>query len=321
MRHSVSRFISLLLTLLLLLSGCSGGETSEPPVSAVPSDFPIETSVITLPDVSTEQTETVVLTDADLHKGDLLLVNRNVYYDASLCAGEVTSVREGRTTQIQEGTYRLPIGKALLSRLETMQADMQSATSADVVFLVNDSYRTMDAQQAVYDDLLEQYGQAYVDRYVAPVGRSEHHTVLAADLSFYDLSSGAVLATTSDGAAPYYAWLLENCRKYGFILRYTTEKEAITGYSAESWHFRYVGVPHADYIAAHSLALEEYLEQLKSTSFESRLTIQTDRGERYSVYYVPASSGETAVRVPKGDYTVSGNNVDGFIVTVREPGA
>ena len=142
MRYSVSRFISLLLTLLLLLSGCSGGETSEPPVSAVPSDFPIETSVITLPDVSTEQTETVVLTDEDLHKGDLLLVNRNVYYDASLCADKVTSVREGRTTQIQEGSYQLPIGKDLLSRLETMQTDLQNATNANIVFLVNDSYRT-----------------------------------------------------------------------------------------------------------------------------------------------------------------------------------
>ncbi len=318
MRNSFSRFTVLFLALLLLLSGCSGDENPKTSVSAAPSDFPIETSIISLPSVSAEETETVILTDADLHKGDLLLVNRNVYYDASLCADEVTNVREGRTTQIQEGTYQLPIGKALLSQLEQMQADLQSTTNGNIVFLVNDSYRSMEAQQAVCNELLEQYGQAYVDQYVAPVGRSEHHTVLAADLSFYDLSSGAVLATTSDEAAPYYTWLLENCRKYGFILRYTTEKESITGYSAESWHFRYVGVPHADYIAAHSLALEEYLEQLKSTSFEKRLTVETDRGDRYSIYYVPATSGETAVKVPKGNYTVSGNNVDGFIVTVRE---
>ena len=49
---------------------------------------------------------------------------------------------------------------------------------------------------------------------------------------------------------------------YGFILRYTKEKEAITGISEEPWHFRYVGVPHARIITDRGLCLEEYWEEL-----------------------------------------------------------
>ena len=36
-------------------------------------------------------------------------------------------------------------------------------------------------------------------------------------------------------------WCLENCWRFGFILRYGEDWEDITGYKYEPWHFRYVG--------------------------------------------------------------------------------
>ena len=54
-------------------------------------------------------------------------------------------------------------------------------------------------------------------------------------------------------------WLQKNCAQYGFILRYPKEKEEITGYSYESWHFRYVGKRAAQDITSDHLTLEEYL--------------------------------------------------------------
>ena len=35
-----------------------------------------------------------------------------------------------------------------------------------------------------------------------------------------------------------FQWLNNNCHKYGFIVRYTEEKESITKYRKEPWHFR-----------------------------------------------------------------------------------
>ena len=46
--------------------------------------------------------------------------------------------------------------------------------------------------------------------------------------------------------------------KYGFILRYPKNKEDITGYMFESWHYRYVGIDIANYIYENNITYEEY---------------------------------------------------------------
>ena len=64
------------------------------------------------------------------------------------------------------------------------------------------------------------------------------------------------------GTCPYPAeWLKEHCWDYGFILRYNKDKESITGFLAEPWHFRYVGIEHAKIMQDENLCLEEYLEE------------------------------------------------------------
>ena len=56
----------------------------------------------------------------------------------------------------------------------------------------------------------------------------------------------------------FLLWLRENCAQYGFILRYPSDKEAITGRS-EAWHFRYVGIEAARYIMDNNLCLEQFV--------------------------------------------------------------
>ena len=46
--------------------------------------------------------------------------------------------------------------------------------------------------------------------------------------------------------------------KYGFILRYPKGKENITGYTYESWHYRYVGEKAASYIHDTGITFDEY---------------------------------------------------------------
>ena len=52
---------------------------------------------------------------------------------------------------------------------------------------------------------------------------------------------------------------MEHCAKYGFILRYPTEKSALTGVGYEPWHYRYVGEEAAQEIMGQGICLEEYL--------------------------------------------------------------
>lgn len=56
-------------------------------------------------------------------------------------------------------------------------------------------------------------------------------------------------------------WISEHCWEYGFILRYAEDKEDITGFVAEAWHFRYVGTEHSLIMRDENLCLEEYIEK------------------------------------------------------------
>ena len=115
-----------------------------------------------------------------------------------------------------------------------------------------------------------------------------------------------------------YAWIAQNCHKHGLILRYPEHKSEQTGILYEPWHYRYVGVPHSYYISENGLILEEYIEKVKNYSFDKKqLTVNAD-GETYKIYYVESEGETTRVPVMKNcEYEISGNNIDGFIVTCK----
>jgi len=125
-----------------------------------------------------------------------------------------------------------------------------AALEEDMHILANSAYRSYTDQQNVYDTYLNLYGQNYVDNYVAVPGFSEHQTGLALDVAAKDYNTFKT--------SPEYTWMLENAYKYGFILRYPQEKQDITGYKYEAWHFRYVGLEAAKYIQENNITYEEY---------------------------------------------------------------
>ena len=71
---------------------------------------------------------------------------------------------------------------------------------------------------------------------------------MALDITRYD----------SDDIQQAYDWLENNSYKFGFILRYPKDKENITGYSYEPWHFRYVGTQVAYQIYQEGITFDEY---------------------------------------------------------------
>ena len=65
----------------------------------------------------------------------------------------------------------------------------------------------------------------------------------------------------------------------------------------------------------NNLCLEEYLEWLKGYTIDNPFKYDLN-GISYEIYYTASLGDSTPVRVPvSGSYTISGNNMDGFIVT------
>ena len=157
---------------------------------------------------------------------------------------------------------------------------------------------------------------------------SEHHTGLGIDLNVN--RDGAISYVESDEGCQ---WFREKCQEYGFILRYPKDKVHLTGINHESWHYRYVGVPHAQIMEDLNLCLEEYTDYVKSYTYDGICMGYSDETGAFDmkadefyenggtmIYYVPAEEdGTTSFFVPKDcEYTVSGNNVDGFVVTCEK---
>lgn len=189
--------------------------------------------------------------------------------------------------------------------------------------LVTWGYRSLKDQQDLYQLYVQDY-PGYSDSQIKQQlltqvdtpGYSEHHLGTCVDFKLYTDDG---ITYSLDEEPGYLSWLTEHCHRYGFILRYPTDKATLTNVGYDPHHFRYVGIPHAYYMMQNGLCLEEYLELLRTTT-EARgehLAFTADDGKSYEVYYVSADGDTTDIPVPAAlPYTVSGDNMDGFIVTV-----
>lgn len=151
-----------------------------------------------------------------------------------------------------------------LQALEAMMNDMFEAGLTDTY--VTSAYRSYAYQEILFnmyiDDEMES-GLSYdaavekVLTYSSEPGKSEHQTGLCVD--FTTKSIGGVVDDVFE-TTEAFAWLKDNAWKYGFILRYPENKVAITGYSYESWHYRFVGLDISTVMYQTGLCYEEYLE-------------------------------------------------------------
>lgn len=241
---------------------------------------------------------TINVTKEMVYQGDLLLVNKDHPVPKGLHP-ETEAVSLIRNDELIDG-FGVLDNKVLLSPLMADRfATMVKAAGKEGInhFLISSGYRDEQKQ----DELYRQMGS----RLALPAGYSEHNLGLSLDIG----SSQAEM-----NVAPEGRWLKENAWKYGFILRYPDDKTAITGIQFEPWHFRYVGLPHSAIIQENGFVLEQYMDYLKEQK-SVNLTVQ---GQNYHVFYYPVSEDRT-IQVPaKGEYEISGNNMDGIIVTVRE---
>ncbi len=158
-------------------------------------------------------------------------------------------------------------GKQVDSRIiDAVNRMLNDAAAYDLA--VVSAYRPKEEQNTLYWRKVQQYtDKGYSDLEAQKVGGtivkrpgfSEHNCGLAMDVG----GSGDYTLEQTFANTPAYAWLIEHCADYGFILRFPQGKEDITGVIYEPWHYRYVGEEAARYIMDNDLCLEEYLAQVK----------------------------------------------------------
>ena len=126
-----------------------------------------------------------------------------------------------------------------------------AALKDKITILAGSGYRTYNYQKTLYNNYVAQDGLAAAETYSARPGYSEHQTGLA-----MDITNKAGFIEKSDKE---YTWLINNSYKYGFILRYPENKDNITGYMFEEWHYRYVGKDTAKKLYDSNLTYDEYV--------------------------------------------------------------
>lgn len=143
---------------------------------------------------------------------------------------------------------------------DDVEAFLGAAEEAGYEIFLSSGYRSYNLQSIFYNNDLRAYG--YESGYVAKEGTSEHQLGLAIDITSHSVN----LELTEDFEnTPEGEWALENAHKYGFILRYKDEKEDITGYKYEPWHFRYVGDRTISKLCYEKdLTLEELLDYVNN---------------------------------------------------------
>ena len=222
---------------LCLLTGCQAGggasEASQPTTTTTTA-----TTTTAAPTTTTTTTAAPTTTTAQAVPADGPAVAQPTYIRGVLIANK---------------TYALPANYAPGVNPEAQRAvnEMIAAARQEGLKLwVASGFRDYALQKRLYERYSARDGKAAADRYSARPGHSEHQTGLAFDFNSVDM--------TFDNT-PESRWLAENCWRYGFIIRYPADKEAITGYKYEPWHVRYLGKELAKDVYDSGLCLEEYL--------------------------------------------------------------
>lgn len=283
MKRNSIKILTAILAALLLFSSCINPEKEEEGTTSVDMSDVDQNSI-----GSYKKTQYQYLTNVD---ASLLTTNLNSEY--LILANKQNELGQdyepsSLTTLTCDTSYSMSLETRAAQALYAMLDEMQAAGVSDIS--VTSAYRSYEQQVTTYNKHL-QYEQScissdayrvlgndhikmnYLDRkifkldredaeivvqsYSAKPGQSEHQTGLCVDFITSDMNGDLTEAFEETAA---FAWLAENAYKFGFILRYPKEKESITGYTYEPWHYRFVGREAATDIHNGGMTLEQYLQ-------------------------------------------------------------
>ncbi|UFU00179.1 VanY-A/VanY-F/VanY-M family D-Ala-D-Ala carboxypeptidase [Radiobacillus kanasensis] len=244
---------------------------------------------------TSENTQKIEIKKEQIYEGNLLLVNSDYPVQPQSIKTDVVNLFTHN--ELINGFVVLNNDIYLSKKIAKEFADMVAAAEKDGVnhFAITSGFRDLSDQQALFQDM----GPGIA----LPPGHSEHNLGLSLDVGSTQMKMAE---------APEGEWIENHAWKYGFILRYPENKKDITGIQYEPWHIRYVGLPHSAIMKEKNFVLEEYLDYLK----EEKAISANVNGKRYDISYYPVTES-TNIHIPvNSHYKISGNNMDGVIVTV-----
>lgn len=174
---------------------------------------------------------------------DYILVNKYIYMDDNYIPDNLEDLDQ---------SYSRSGMKLVNTAKNALEEMVNAAKSEGYNIRVMSSYRSYNYQVNLYNRYVESDGREAADTYSARPGYSEHQTGLC-----IDIDDGVINYTNFENSKSFN-WMQKNAHKYGFILRYPKDKTETTGYTYESWHYRYVGRDIASYIKKHNITFDEY---------------------------------------------------------------
>lgn len=175
--------------------------------------------------------------EANLKDGYQVLVNKYYNLPSDYTPENLVDVDEAYCSE------KARMEATAYENLVRMINDCKAESGVKIRINGDNGYRSYIYQQTVYDYYCKMLGPEKGEARAAHPGYSEHQTGLAVDLS---------------ASGNNFNWVIANCHKYGFILRYPEESTELTGYTFERWHYRYVGEEVATYIHENSITYDEY---------------------------------------------------------------
>jgi D-alanyl-D-alanine carboxypeptidase len=200
-------------------------------------------NVVELVNVNRDKEYYTNIKSTDITKDASMLVNK--YYGLN---------KEYRPVDLQTMslTYSYS-GNSLLKEANQKFIELiNAAKKLKYNIIASSSFRTYESQENIYNKDEKLNGKDKTDLLVARPGHSEHQLGLALDIDLYKKKYEKLEDTEE------YTWLVDNAHTYGYILRYPKDKENITGYKFEPWHYRYVGIDIANYIYKNKITFDEY---------------------------------------------------------------
>jgi len=186
-------------------------------------------------------------TPTNMDQGYGILVNKYNYLSEDYVPDDLVTV----DVKYKLGNSKKEIRSEVYDQFLKMWNDAHE--NENIYLLILSGFRTYQNQVETYDDYKNRKGEAYADSIAARPGFSEHQTGLSLDIYSWECTTQSQFKDSKT-----FAWLQDNSYKYGFIIRYPEEKEKITGYNPESWHYRYLGVDLATKVHESGLTFDEY---------------------------------------------------------------
>ena len=254
-----SKLTILLLSVFLAFGASCTAKEKKVQAVAAPAVEPVDEEAIHIASIAVSQLpdsmHEAILNNMDAFKADLakvleeesrffIIADKSHLLNADYNPGELVSL-DGKGIKVNKKGMKLE--KVTFEALKKM---MDDSAKEGLSLMVSSAYRDYKYQVGLYNYYISKYGKEKTDTFSAPPGASQHQ--LGTVVDFNDVEN--TFAGTKEEK-----WLTENAWKYGFSLSFPKGYEDVTGYSWESWHFRYVTRAGAEFQKKYFNNIQHYM--------------------------------------------------------------